>query len=97
MADTTLETIIKVEHRRAGEKVHLAYLKQLYNSVKIVDENFVPEWGNCFNIAFADKMVEDDLAVILNTAAAYLQHHGKIAIELAQSNNAIFIKTQVIQ
>lgn len=93
MSDATLATLIQVENRRGGEAVHIKYLKHLYNEVQIVDDDFVPDWPNCFNIMLPDDKIEDKLDVLLNTVAGYLQHHGKIALQMSQSKNVLYIRT----
>jgi hypothetical protein len=90
-SEEDLANIIKVERMSASTSTHLAYLKELYNSVEIIDKE--PDWKNCFNISLNEN-IEKQLEIILNTAAGYLYHHNKVAIKIAQMPNVIFIKTE---
>lgn len=74
----------------AEAKVHLLYLKHLYNTVELVDTP--PEWPNCCNIA--TENIESNLNVVLISAANYLQRQNKVAIKIAQMPNCIFIKME---
>lgn len=92
----TLQTLIKIENRRGAERVHLQYLKYLYNEVEIVNEDFEPDWLNCFNIMLPENNIENELEVILNTVASYLTHHNAIALKLAHNKNMLFVKTNKV-
>lgn len=84
-----MDKIILAERLSASTKIHLAYLKELYNSVELIVKE--PEWENCFHVSADD--IENNLDVVLSIAAGYLQHHNKVAIKIAQMPNALFIKT----
>lgn len=88
MSDSLL---LKVTAQMVEIKLHLAYLKELYNSSETV--LVPPDWRNCFSIAIEDS-IKDNLEVILNTAANYLQNHNKIATKIVETKNAIFVKTE---
>lgn len=88
MADTTLETIIKVEHRRGAEKIHLQYLKYLYNAIEIVeDTGMLPKTAD-----FISCTSGDELNVILNMFAGMLTHNNLIAIKMYQTKVLLVVE-----
>ena len=81
---------LKIHTQIIEKRIHLAYLKELYNSVELVDKE--PNWLNCISLTI-DK-IENELIPILSIAADYLQQKNKIATKIAQTSNVIFIKME---
>ena len=82
----TNPAIIKLEHDRYQENTILHKLKHL--KIQVVTK--APEWSNCVNISFQDY----DKKLILNIIASKLTHDNKIPVEIAKSDNCIWVRTE---
>jgi len=88
MSDTALEALIKVENRRGAERVHLSYLKYLYNTIEPIETyDGLPDGKNQF-ISVSNA----DLDTQFSMLSGMLEFKNLVAIKMYQSKELMIVE-----
>ena len=83
----SIDSIIQIENRRGAEKVHKLYLKQLFNSIEIINSaSDLPSSRSFISCTLGE------LEVVFQMLAGMLVHKDLTAVKMYQTDTLIIVE-----